>query len=281
MSHDSTPALRRASVDVGPVWLEVALPGQGDIVPSDRACYGSSDDRASPPLRTEPRVRDLWRASPARTACTHVPGHSPARWARSQYSIQSALNILRAQPRPASRGPGTGSARPRSTSRSRSDRQPARCSPRSRVVAIEPLLGRVPWGAADLEESLANGDETLTGLLKVFDEYIRKTGIDAPQEPPRDPELSPPIPSGGIRELDLRGAGIGAVIWATGFRSDFRWIDLPIFDERGEPAHRRGITAIPGLSFLGLQWLYKRKSSFLYGLEEDATHLAEHIAARA
>jgi putative flavoprotein involved in K+ transport len=45
--------------------------------------------------------------------------------------------------------------------------------------------------------------------------------------------------------------------------------------------HRRGITAIPGLSFLGLQWLYKRKSSFFYGLEEDAAYLAEHIAARA
>ncbi len=83
-----------------------------------------------------------------------------------------------------------------------------------------------------------------------------------------------------VRELDLRGAGIVAVTWATGFRSDFRWIDFPIFDERGEPAHRRGITTIPGPSFLGLQWLYKRKSSFFYGLEEDATHLAEHIAAR-
>src|SRR5262249_46279972 len=59
-----------------------------------------------------------------------------------------------------------------------------------------------------------------------------------------------------------------------------RWIDLPIFDEQGEPLHRRGITAIPGLSFVGLQRLYKRKSSFFYGLEEDATHLAEHIAAR-
>jgi putative flavoprotein involved in K+ transport len=133
----------------------------------------------------------------------------------------------------------------------------------------------------DLEENLAKGDEALTALLKVFDEYIRKTGIDAPEEPPRDPGLPPPISSGVIRELDLRGAGIVAVIWATGFRYDFRWIDFPIFDERSEPAHRRGITAFPGLSFLGLQWLYKRKSSFFYGLEEDVTYLAEHIAARA
>jgi putative flavoprotein involved in K+ transport len=106
-------------------------------------------------------------------------------------------------------------------------------------------------------------------------------GIDAPEEPPRDPERPPPIPSGGIRELDLRRAGIVAVVWASGFRCDFRWIDLPVFDERGGPAHRRGITAIPGLCLLGLQWLYKRKSSFVYGLEEDAAYLPEQIAARA
>ena len=117
-------------------------------------------------------------------------------------------------------------------------------------------------------------------ILKVCDEYIQRLGIDAPEEPPRDPGLPSPIPSGGIRELDLRGTGIVAVVWASGFRCDFRWINLPIFDEHGEPAHRRGITVIPGLSFLGLQWLYKRKSSFFYGLEEDAAYLAEHIAAR-
>lgn len=101
-------------------------------------------------------------------------------------------------------------------------------------------------------------------LLRVFDEYIRKTGIDAPEEPPRGPGLPPPISSSGIRELDLRGAGI-VVVWASGFHCDFRWIDLPIFDEQREPTHRRGITAIPGLSFLGLQWLYKRKSSLRPG----------------
>jgi putative flavoprotein involved in K+ transport len=135
--------------------------------------------------------------------------------------------------------------------------------------------------AADLDENLAKGDDALAAILKACDEYIQKMGIDAPEEPPRDPGLPPPIPSGGIRELDLRGAGIVTVVWASGFRCDFRWIDFPIFDEQGEPAHRRGITAIPGLAFLGLQWLYKRKSSFFYGLEEDAAYLAEHIAARA
>jgi hypothetical protein len=78
-------------------------------------------------------------------------------------------------------------------------------------------------------------DEALAALLTVFDEYIRKTGIEAPEEPPRDPGLPPPIPSGRIRELDLRGAGIGAVVWATGFRYDFRWIDLPIFTNEASP----------------------------------------------
>jgi putative flavoprotein involved in K+ transport len=90
-------------------------------------------------------------------------------------------------------------------------------------------------------------------------------------------EISQPI-----LELDLKAAGITSIIWATGFRYDFDWVKVPIFDNTGEPVHRRGVTSFPGIYFLGLRWLYKRKSFFLImaGPAEDAAYLAEHIKTR-
>lgn len=78
----------------------------------------------------------------------------------------------------------------------------------------------------------------------------------------------------------LRAAGVTPVIWATGYTRDFSWIDLAVLDVQGEPVHRGGVTDVPGLYFLGLQWLTKMNSSFLSGVGEDAKRLAEHIAAR-
>ena len=82
-------------------------------------------------------------------------------------------------------------------------------------------------------------------------------------------------------ELDLHGAGITAIVWATGYALDFGWLKVDAFDERGAPVHRRGVTDVPGLYFLGLSWLSRRASSFIFGVEYDAAHLADHIAARA
>jgi putative flavoprotein involved in K+ transport len=70
-----------------------------------------------------------------------------------------------------------------------------------------------------------------------------------------------------------------AVIWATGYRSDHSWIKLPIFDERGRPRHRRGVTDLPGLYFLGLTWQYTRGSALIGWVKEDAEFIAEQIAA--
>lgn len=135
--------------------------------------------------------------------------------------------------------------------------------------------------ASDLEKTLAEGDETLVAFRKMVDDYVTEAGIDAPDDKSQpDAGLPSTIPSGSMRELHLQQGGIGSVVWATGSRCDFRWIHFPIFDEEGEPAHRRGVTSIPGLYFLGLQWLYKRKSAFFFGIAEDAAYLAEHIAAR-
>lgn len=89
-------------------------------------------------------------------------------------------------------------------------------------------------------------------------------------------------PSGPLH-LNLKDAVISAIIWASGFRCNFDWVKLPILDETGEPVHRHGVTQFPGIYFLGLRWLYKRKSAFLLRASgaEDAAFLAEQIMARS
>jgi putative flavoprotein involved in K+ transport len=73
---------------------------------------------------------------------------------------------------------------------------------------------------------------------------------------------------------------VDAVIWATGFKVDHSWIDVPVFDESGQAQHRRGVTSAPGLYFLGMQWQYTRGSALLGWVKDDAQHVAEEIAAR-
>jgi putative flavoprotein involved in K+ transport len=85
--------------------------------------------------------------------------------------------------------------------------------------------------------------------------------------------------------LDLHtdaAAGIGAVIWATGYRRDFSGVQASVFDAAGEPVQRRGVTAADGLYFLGLRWMYTRESSFLSGVGSDAStsRTRSHCASR-
>ncbi len=133
--------------------------------------------------------------------------------------------------------------------------------------------------ADDLAQNLAKGDESLENFKRAVDDYVTKNGLEFPAE--QEPGVKPNVPS-PVSRLDLKDAGIGAIVWASGFRCNFDWVKLPIFDEAGEPVHRRGVTQFPGIYFLGLRWLYKRKSAFLLRASgaEDAAYLAEQIAAR-
>jgi putative flavoprotein involved in K+ transport len=131
--------------------------------------------------------------------------------------------------------------------------------------------------AQDLGNAVRDADQRAARSLAAVDAFIARNGIDAPlDEPatwPDPPELADPI-----LRCNLRDAGITSVIWATGFRYAFDWLRVPVCDAQGIPRHRRGITEFPGLYFLGLRWLYKFKSSFIHGVDEDAQYLAEHIA---
>jgi putative flavoprotein involved in K+ transport len=83
-----------------------------------------------------------------------------------------------------------------------------------------------------------------------------------------------------VGHLNLADAGIRSIIWATGYGLDFSWMKVDAFDDRGRPAHQRGVSNVPGLYFLGLAWLSRRASPFIWGVWHDAEYLAGHIAAR-
>jgi putative flavoprotein involved in K+ transport len=137
--------------------------------------------------------------------------------------------------------------------------------------------------ADDLEQCLAKGDQSLAGFKKSVDDYVTRNGLDVAEE--QESEISPNSRkeiSSPVSHLNLKYAGVSAIVWGSGFRYDFDWVKLPIFDDAGEPLHRRGVTQFPGVYFLGLRWLYKRKSAFLLraGPAEDAAYLAEQIMAQ-
>jgi putative flavoprotein involved in K+ transport len=83
-----------------------------------------------------------------------------------------------------------------------------------------------------------------------------------------------------VRELDKNAVGLGSLIWATGYKFDFSWIDLPVLDSKGAPIHENGVARLPGVYFLGLPWLSRMNSSFLSGVGDDAARLADVIRSR-
>jgi putative flavoprotein involved in K+ transport len=150
------------------------------------------------------------------------------------------------------------------------------------------LLGRVTAArgdvldiAPDLARNIADGDLYCATFLNMVDAHVRARALDLPEEPAAREKLpDPACLTEPLRRLDISAENIRSVISATGYGLDLGWIDLPVLDARGEPKHRHGISEIPGLYFLGLQWLSRMRSSFLSGVGDDANVLADHIATR-
>ena len=146
------------------------------------------------------------------------------------------------------------------------------------------LVGR--WAAVRDGRALFSGglrnvcslaDLKMERLLDVFDEWARTDGADpevaaperfAPTEVPRSPRL----------ELDLRSGEIRAIVWATGFRPDYGWLDVPVVDAKGQLRHDGGAVDSPGLYALGLPVLRRRKSTFIHGIEDDAREVIDHLS---
>ncbi len=134
--------------------------------------------------------------------------------------------------------------------------------------------------AGDLAVNLDAADAACERIKDTIDSWIERRGIAAPVEARYEPVWAPRHDD-HAEEVDLAGAGISTVIWSTGFTRDYRWIDLPAFDGTGYPTHRRGVTAVPGLSFVGLPWLQTWGSGRFAGVAADAEYLADRIAAAA
>ncbi|HXV91687.1 MAG TPA: NAD(P)-binding domain-containing protein [Pseudonocardia sp.] len=152
------------------------------------------------------------------------------------------------------------------------------------VVPHGRLLGVGPGGrlcfADDLALSLRAAEDHTRRFRDRVDDHVARTGLDAPPEPPPPSDL-PRWAWEAATALDLRAAGVRSVVWATGYRRDYSWLDAPVLDPGGVPVQRRGVTAAPGLFFLGLWFMWRRDSSSIDGVGADAEYLAERIAARA
>jgi putative flavoprotein involved in K+ transport len=135
--------------------------------------------------------------------------------------------------------------------------------------------------APDLADNIARGDANYLALLDEADAYVARNGLDLPEEPgARDLGPAPTATVDPLTELDLADAGVGTIIWATGYATDYSWLQVDAFDENGRPRHRRGVSTEPGVYFLGLPWLSRRGSSFIWGVWHDARYVADHIATQ-
>ena len=140
------------------------------------------------------------------------------------------------------------------------------------VGRLEGFDGNGARFADDLAANVAKGLEFEATMRERFEEQAAAAGAQGPNEPPPE-TAAPDLPQ--VRELGF--ADLGAIVWATGFRPDYAWIDLPVLDASGRPVHRRGVSEVPGLGFVGLHWLHKRKSSLFLGVGEDAEHLVAQL----
>lgn len=135
--------------------------------------------------------------------------------------------------------------------------------------------------APDLADNITTGDANYLAMLDEADAYADRNGLDLPEEPDaRKISADPDCVIDPVLDLDLAKAGVTSIIWATGFAVDFSWLNVAAFDEDGRPMHQRGISAEPGIYFLGLPWLSCRASSFIWGVWHDAKYLADHIATQ-
>jgi putative flavoprotein involved in K+ transport len=132
--------------------------------------------------------------------------------------------------------------------------------------------------SSDLHDNLAAADRAEAEFVASVDAFIAATDMSASEE--TLPVLRDGFDQEIKTELDLKAAGITNVIWATGYSFDFSMVKLPVTDGDGFPLQMRGVTAFPGLFFVGLPWLHTAKSGLIYGLSEDAHYIADRIAER-
>ncbi len=150
-------------------------------------------------------------------------------------------------------------------------------------IGVE-LVGR--WAALRDGRALFSGglrnmfslaDLKMGRLLDTFDEWARTDGRDTAVGP-SERFVPTRVPESARLQLDLHSGEIAAIVWATGFRPDYGWLEVPVIDAKGQLRHDGGMVDSPGLYVLGLPVLRRRKSSFIYGIEDDAREVIDHLA---
>ncbi len=130
--------------------------------------------------------------------------------------------------------------------------------------------------AADLSTNLAFADAFFDERFKdLIESFTERAGLNLPPDDRVPFELDVPE----VTELDLRAEGISTVLWTTGYAPDYGWLDLPVLDELGVPRHVRGISEVPGLTFIGLLWQHTQASANFVGVAADADYLASRWEA--
>jgi putative flavoprotein involved in K+ transport len=146
------------------------------------------------------------------------------------------------------------------------------------------LVGR--WAAVRDGQALFSGglrnlfslaDLKMNRLLAEFDEWARTHSRDADVDPP-ERFVPTAVPESSRLQLDLRTGEIATIVWATGFRPDYGWLDVPVVDAKGQLRHEGGVVDSPGMYALGLPVLRRRKSTFIHGIEDDAREVIDHLA---
>jgi putative flavoprotein involved in K+ transport len=127
----------------------------------------------------------------------------------------------------------------------------------------------------DLKENLAKTDKIEKDIIAMIDRYIASIDINAPQE--TLPDLQDGYSVEVLTELDLKTANINTIIWAMGYAFDYDLVKLPVTDEDNFPIQQRGVTQYPGLYFVGMNWLSKRKSAVLLGVNEDVENIVAEM----
>jgi putative flavoprotein involved in K+ transport len=132
--------------------------------------------------------------------------------------------------------------------------------------------------ADDIAATCATAYARQQRILDRVDAHIVVTGLAGEVDDPVRPK--PVRVDHPVVDLDLRRAGISTVLWATGFRREYPWLQIPVLDAAGEIRHRGGVTPVPGLYVMGLPFMRRRKSTFIDGAGPDAEELADHLTAR-
>ena len=133
--------------------------------------------------------------------------------------------------------------------------------------------------APDLADNIRRGDANYLSVLDEADDWLARNGMTLPEEPEARALLpDPACMTKPTLSLDLAKAGITTILWATGFKLDYGWLQVDALDESGKPRHQRGVSTEPGIYFLGLPYQSRRGSSFIWGVWHDAKFVADHIA---